>query len=100
MPHLSDIIFAVAGKNMSGVAVAQITKSTSSGGVFVLSNNPRTACSPRSELPRPSPLRILLSFIPTRCIIHSSEVSTIFCLLYTSDAADEEDSVDLGGRRI
>ena len=24
----------------------------------------------------------------------------IHCLLYTSDAADEEDSVDLGGRRI
>src|SRR5665648_420354 len=24
----------------------------------------------------------------------------IACLLYTSDAADEEDSVDLGGRRI
>src|SRR5664279_2820354 len=24
----------------------------------------------------------------------------ICCLLYTSDAADEEDSVDLGGRRI
>ena len=22
------------------------------------------------------------------------------CILYTSDAADEEDSVDLGGRRI
>src|SRR5664280_1415506 len=26
--------------------------------------------------------------------------STYTCLLYTSDAADEEDSVDLGGRRI
>src|SRR5665648_1279218 len=25
---------------------------------------------------------------------------TQICLLYTSDAADEEDSVDLGGRRI
>eukprot|EP00658_Telonema_sp_P-2_P041496 TRINITY_DN29688_c0_g1_i2.p1 TRINITY_DN29688_c0_g1~~TRINITY_DN29688_c0_g1_i2.p1 ORF type:complete len:100 (-),score=39.94 TRINITY_DN29688_c0_g1_i2:100-399(-) len=25
---------------------------------------------------------------------------TTICLLYTSDAADEEDSVDLGGRRI
>eukprot|EP00658_Telonema_sp_P-2_P077121 TRINITY_DN6907_c0_g1_i1.p3 TRINITY_DN6907_c0_g1~~TRINITY_DN6907_c0_g1_i1.p3 ORF type:complete len:143 (-),score=35.81 TRINITY_DN6907_c0_g1_i1:23-451(-) len=25
---------------------------------------------------------------------------TVTCLLYTSDAADEEDSVDLGGRRI
>ena len=24
----------------------------------------------------------------------------VVCLLYTSDAADEEDSVDLGGRRI
>src|SRR5664279_3102469 len=24
----------------------------------------------------------------------------IYCLLYTSDAADEEDSVDLGGRRL
>ena len=28
----------------------------------------------------------------------TSEVNN--CLLYTSDAADEEDSVDLGGRRI
>ena len=27
-------------------------------------------------------------------------VDLIPCLLYTSDAADEEDSVDLGGRRI
>ena len=26
--------------------------------------------------------------------------SKCICLLYTSDAADEEDSVDLGGRRI
>src|SRR5674536_213344 len=28
----------------------------------------------------------------------SAKINT--CLLYTSDAADEEDSVDLGGRRI
>src|SRR5664280_2252146 len=28
------------------------------------------------------------------------QVRNIICLLYTSDAADEEDSVDLGGRRI
>ena len=27
-------------------------------------------------------------------------LTTSACLLYTSDAADEEDSVDLGGRRI
>eukprot|EP00658_Telonema_sp_P-2_P054502 TRINITY_DN43358_c0_g1_i2.p1 TRINITY_DN43358_c0_g1~~TRINITY_DN43358_c0_g1_i2.p1 ORF type:complete len:160 (+),score=26.81 TRINITY_DN43358_c0_g1_i2:156-635(+) len=30
---------------------------------------------------------------------NNSRVSLV-CLLYTSDAADEEDSVDLGGRRI
>ena len=29
-----------------------------------------------------------------------NEKVSITCLLYTSDAADEEDSVDLGGRRI
>eukprot|EP00658_Telonema_sp_P-2_P061760 TRINITY_DN5042_c0_g1_i1.p1 TRINITY_DN5042_c0_g1~~TRINITY_DN5042_c0_g1_i1.p1 ORF type:complete len:129 (+),score=30.44 TRINITY_DN5042_c0_g1_i1:197-583(+) len=28
------------------------------------------------------------------------ELVDMICLLYTSDAADEEDSVDLGGRRI
>eukprot|EP00658_Telonema_sp_P-2_P082697 TRINITY_DN8790_c0_g1_i1.p1 TRINITY_DN8790_c0_g1~~TRINITY_DN8790_c0_g1_i1.p1 ORF type:complete len:115 (-),score=6.20 TRINITY_DN8790_c0_g1_i1:85-429(-) len=32
--------------------------------------------------------------------ITQSLVECCTCLLYTSDAADEEDSVDLGGRRI
>eukprot|EP00658_Telonema_sp_P-2_P001700 TRINITY_DN10647_c0_g1_i1.p1 TRINITY_DN10647_c0_g1~~TRINITY_DN10647_c0_g1_i1.p1 ORF type:complete len:131 (-),score=38.99 TRINITY_DN10647_c0_g1_i1:72-464(-) len=31
---------------------------------------------------------------------HNDLPDTYRCLLYTSDAADEEDSVDLGGRRI
>ena len=30
----------------------------------------------------------------------SRAINSKICLLYTSDAADEEDSVDLGGRRI
>src|SRR5674536_107419 len=44
--------------------------------------------------PRPSPNRkpSVRSSAPTRL--------SSTCLLYTSDAADEEDSVDLGGRRI
>src|SRR5664279_2838134 len=35
-------------------------------------------------------------FEPSNLPLHPFQV----CLLYTSDAADEEDSVDLGGRRI
>ena len=31
---------------------------------------------------------------------HKNTPLIYYCLLYTSDAADEEDSVDLGGRRI
>src|SRR5674536_404388 len=37
----------------------------------------------------------------TRFILTSyGTITRNTCLLYTSDAADEEDSVDLGGRRI
>eukprot|EP00658_Telonema_sp_P-2_P027927 TRINITY_DN21497_c0_g1_i4.p1 TRINITY_DN21497_c0_g1~~TRINITY_DN21497_c0_g1_i4.p1 ORF type:complete len:116 (-),score=11.95 TRINITY_DN21497_c0_g1_i4:6-353(-) len=57
-----------------------------------------------------------LSYLPLQFLLPSSQTlaahlcsSTLYfhlhshthiCLLYTSDAADEEDSVDLGGRRI
>ena len=33
-------------------------------------------------------------------VLENLEPHDVPCLLYTSDAADEEDSVDLGGRRI
>eukprot|EP00658_Telonema_sp_P-2_P056936 TRINITY_DN453_c0_g1_i6.p1 TRINITY_DN453_c0_g1~~TRINITY_DN453_c0_g1_i6.p1 ORF type:complete len:109 (-),score=42.03 TRINITY_DN453_c0_g1_i6:53-379(-) len=47
----------------------------------------------RHLMPRHPPYALnSLAVIPVLC------VDT--CLLYTSDAADEEDSVDLGGRRI
>eukprot|EP00656_Telonema_subtile_P023234 TRINITY_DN24608_c0_g1_i1.p1 TRINITY_DN24608_c0_g1~~TRINITY_DN24608_c0_g1_i1.p1 ORF type:complete len:112 (-),score=15.38 TRINITY_DN24608_c0_g1_i1:1-336(-) len=36
---------------------------------------------------------------PEKCIF-CMECQSMDCLLYTSDAADEEDSVDLGGGRI
>src|SRR5664279_6622086 len=35
-----------------------------------------------------------------RQLLSALTAGVITCLLYTSDAADEEDSVDLGGRRI
>src|SRR5664279_6332307 len=38
---------------------------------------------------------------PAFQLVSSSVIGyLVSCLLYTSDAADEEDSVDLGGRRI
>src|SRR5665648_1264717 len=44
--------------------------------------------------------------IRQRCVVSTGDpqfkdlMRFCHCLLYTSDAADEEDSVDLGGRRI
>ena len=32
--------------------------------------------------------------------LYAGEIVGVTCLLYTSDAADERSSVDLGGRRI
>src|SRR5664280_2412750 len=42
-------------------------------------------------------------FVPERLWQNDQRICgslSLRCLLYTSDAADEEDSVDLGGRRI
>eukprot|EP00658_Telonema_sp_P-2_P075623 TRINITY_DN65261_c0_g1_i1.p1 TRINITY_DN65261_c0_g1~~TRINITY_DN65261_c0_g1_i1.p1 ORF type:complete len:175 (-),score=44.72 TRINITY_DN65261_c0_g1_i1:43-567(-) len=43
---------------------------------------------------------MVLGLLPEGVAAHHTDYSTWTCLLYTSDAADEEDSVDLGGRRI
>ena len=44
--------------------------------------------------------KLLLLFILIITSCSTRDELSITCLLYTSDAADEEDSVDLGGRRI
>eukprot|EP00656_Telonema_subtile_P000056 TRINITY_DN1001_c0_g1_i13.p1 TRINITY_DN1001_c0_g1~~TRINITY_DN1001_c0_g1_i13.p1 ORF type:complete len:113 (-),score=29.34 TRINITY_DN1001_c0_g1_i13:79-417(-) len=55
--------------------------------------------------PQPPPRSVdvaQLHFMHRSCtnLMKPSEAGCHTCLLYTSDAADEEDSVDLGGRRI
>eukprot|EP00658_Telonema_sp_P-2_P061910 TRINITY_DN50577_c0_g1_i1.p2 TRINITY_DN50577_c0_g1~~TRINITY_DN50577_c0_g1_i1.p2 ORF type:complete len:127 (+),score=19.11 TRINITY_DN50577_c0_g1_i1:192-572(+) len=65
---------AICGFSSTATASDTITTSSS------LPGNTRTASIPPTKTPAATP-------------IHT-------CLLYTSDAADEEDSVDLGGRRI
>ena len=46
------------------------------------------------------PLRLLLTAMPAAVAIRVETIMGCSCLLYTSDAADERSSVDLGGRRI
>src|SRR5664280_1543963 len=59
----------------------------------------RMRASVRRARPRPSSIPVI-SWIQFE-MAHASNAAHIHtCLLYTSDAADEEDSVDLGGRRI
>src|SRR5664280_3769301 len=57
-----------------------------------------------SSAPATTPLDVTASRWPARTEHPARSVgdTAIYqvCLLYTSDAADEEDSVDLGGRRI
>src|SRR5674536_102274 len=55
------------------------------------------AASTRLTTASPTVIEEVWSFIPHMPCPASYPLS---CLLYTSDAADEEDSVDLGGRRI
>ena len=76
-PHLAAVRLAVEGKNMSGVTVAHIIMSISSGSVLVFSNRSFTAFSVMYDVPSPSPFRIRRVLMPTLVIIHSSEVSTI-----------------------
>ena len=43
---------------------------------------------------------VVFSFRLSHLVEHDAQGAGCVCLLYTSDAADERSSVDLGGRRI
>src|SRR5664279_528491 len=63
-----------------------------------------TVLSPIADVARDSVLQppvaaSLTKPSKTRNVAQNSPSPLNVCLLYTSDAADEEDSVDLGGRR-
>ena len=68
---------AVDAAFISGVAVATITKSISFGSTPLLLIRFSAALIARNDVPLPSSLRIRLSLIPVRVVIHSSLVSTI-----------------------
>src|SRR5664279_3002774 len=55
---------------------------------------------PRGLMPNPKTGTVTMDVVKALKEIKAGKVEFRVCLLYTSDAADEEDSVDLGGRRI
>jgi hypothetical protein len=59
-------MFAVAGNNISGVAVQQMIKSISSGLMAFLESNPWTASTPKSEEAKESSCNHRRSRIPDR----------------------------------
>eukprot|EP00658_Telonema_sp_P-2_P065766 TRINITY_DN54942_c0_g1_i3.p1 TRINITY_DN54942_c0_g1~~TRINITY_DN54942_c0_g1_i3.p1 ORF type:complete len:226 (+),score=51.27 TRINITY_DN54942_c0_g1_i3:220-897(+) len=56
----------------------------------------------RTQRPAPNKVTYIRSIVASGSLklLDENLLEHIICLLYTSDAADEEDSVDLGGRRI
>ena len=74
---MSQIRLAVDGNTKSGVVVAQIRRSTSSGLVPVAASSPRTASAAMCEVPSPSPFRMRRSLMPVRSVIQASLVSTM-----------------------
>ncbi len=76
-PIAAWIWVAVAGNGVSGVTVAQITRSTSSPPTPAISRARREAGRAKSDSASSS-RAMRRSRIPVRVTIHSSEVSTIF----------------------
>ena len=52
------------------------------------------------ETMRSNRLFAMLALLLVAALLASACAAPVTCLLYTSDAADERSSVDLGGRRI
>ena len=51
--------------------------------------------------PEDKPIEVIIGFAPGGATdVMARKLLPFVCLLYTSDAADERSSVDLGGRRI
>src|SRR5579872_6344594 len=69
-PVLSHTILAVAGKTISGVTVAMIRQSISSGLIPLFLQISWKTGTQRSEVALPAPLRILRSAMPVRLRIH------------------------------
>ena len=76
MPSPACTATALAGKVLSGVEVASTIRSIDWASTPAAASAARAACSAMSEVVSPS-AAMWRSRMPVRCVIHSSEVSTI-----------------------
>src|SRR5674536_172394 len=92
---IAVLLFVVASLLVSGCTTSNTSTATPTATPTTSpSNIPQVASSD----PSLSTFTSLLDKANLKDLLNGSDNFT--CLLYTSDAADEEDSVDLGGRRI
>eukprot|EP00658_Telonema_sp_P-2_P050542 TRINITY_DN38568_c0_g2_i2.p1 TRINITY_DN38568_c0_g2~~TRINITY_DN38568_c0_g2_i2.p1 ORF type:complete len:278 (-),score=25.35 TRINITY_DN38568_c0_g2_i2:29-862(-) len=92
------VVYPKSPQHARGMTPLNIT-STTAGSVVCSLGDVR---SYKSELISPDdPFDPSVYGAAVNCYVYNSVTELHYaCLLYTSDAADEEDSVDLGGRRI
>src|SRR5664280_2851056 len=92
---------ATQGNNVYAGIIEGTDNGTFGGGVYLTSNQGNSWTAVNNGLPH----AIMVNTIAIQgnniyAGTYAAGVYLSSCLLYTSDAADEEDSVDLGGRRI
>src|SRR5665648_815161 len=99
--NVASSIAKISDKDIVGLSVSDVRQTLQGkmAGVQVTSNGgdpgsgARVVIRGMGSFTNPDPLYVVDG-------IQGGDINSIPCLLYTSDAADEEDSVDLGGRRI
>src|SRR5664280_3150902 len=88
------LLLALFGRADRSVETTGVKRTRPGHAVMSAYDPKRTSSQPLKQVPSDR------SSQDCRLIGINSAASLLPCLLYTSDAADEEDSVDLGGRRI
>src|SRR5664280_2779473 len=94
---IARIASAVASSFVRSIPTSGTARATSSTETLMANNGELTSVNNSAEMAASEEMSRVISERSTssRSKRRKSEITT--CLLYTSDAADEEDSVDLGG---